>query len=525
LHSRDRLQLQGSFTALSFLGYPVGSALALTVVDRIPRRTLIALSASAMVVARLGFAYSDSAPQIVVCGFAYTLHRPGGACQWFTQGGRCLWSTPADGPMPGREARGGERRTREIPGGCGRISAIAARRVRAWATIAPPGVVPGRHDARGGSMKDVRELLAEYGQCHSDEVSARDRHRLLVNVVAALIRHTDAEATVDYHSPDDPAVFFELAGRDYAITVTAASGTDAAESARAAVRALDQRDLGPGVRWVLVCARTPGSAVDDGLRAVLGARGVLLDRDHLEAAVCALAPLAALIRSAFRTPRPPYTPLHELLLQEPEEPAPSLSLPTRPSGPVTVPTWTEPGIVVSVVLAGEDWPLPPSGLAWASAERALITTEAGLAEVDLKRGGGRWRLPLPGVHGHAVVRRSRVSRFESCRGYFGIKALTSRNAGQSLSCTCQNAHGLLTFALFRARTLETGNERTRRIWSRRSSGLSSSDDRPSFSAGHSAGYIRPPAAFLMDDPLTCGERRKHTRPRGTERIQITLRDR
>ncbi|MFI1762478.1 MFS transporter [Streptomyces sp. NPDC020800] len=61
------------FTALSFLGYPVGSALALPVVDRIERRTLIALSASAMVVAGLGFAYAGSATQIVVCGFAYTL--------------------------------------------------------------------------------------------------------------------------------------------------------------------------------------------------------------------------------------------------------------------------------------------------------------------------------------------------------------------------------------------------------------------------------------------------------------------
>ncbi len=61
------------FTALSFLGYPVGSALALPVVDRIERRTLIALSASAMVAAGLGFAYAGSAPQIVVCGFAYTL--------------------------------------------------------------------------------------------------------------------------------------------------------------------------------------------------------------------------------------------------------------------------------------------------------------------------------------------------------------------------------------------------------------------------------------------------------------------
>ncbi|MEU2901212.1 protein kinase domain-containing protein [Streptomyces sp. NPDC001273] len=252
-------------------------------------------------------------------------------------------------------------------------------------------------------MEDVRELLAEYGQCHSTELSEPDRHRLLVDVVIALIRRTDEEATVDHRAPDEPTVFFELAGRDYAITVTAASGTDVAESARAAVRAREQQDLGQGVRWVLVCARTPGPAVDDALRAVLGARGVLLDRDHLEAAVCGLAELAALIRSAFRPPRPPYTPLHELLLQEPEEPAPALSLPARPSGPVTVPARTEPGITASVVLAGESWPLRPSGLAWESAGRALITTETGLAEVDLRRGGVRWRLPLPGVHGAAVV--------------------------------------------------------------------------------------------------------------------------
>ncbi|MFF4036616.1 MFS transporter [Streptomyces sp. NPDC001816] len=61
------------FTALSFLGYPVGSALALPVVDRVERRTLIALSAAAMVLAGLGFACADSAALIVTCGFAYTL--------------------------------------------------------------------------------------------------------------------------------------------------------------------------------------------------------------------------------------------------------------------------------------------------------------------------------------------------------------------------------------------------------------------------------------------------------------------
>ncbi|MFJ9379294.1 protein kinase [Streptomyces sp. NPDC101455] len=252
-------------------------------------------------------------------------------------------------------------------------------------------------------MEDVRELLAEYGQCHSDEVPEQDRIRHLVDVVAALIRRTDAEATVDYRSPDEPAVFFELAGRDYAITVTAGSDTNAAASARAAVRALAQRDLGTGVRWVLVCARTPGSAVDDALRDVLGERGVLLDRDHLEAAVCDLVQLATLIRASFRTPRPPYTPLHELLLKEPDVATPALTLPTRPSGPVTIPAVTESGITADVVLAGEAWPLRPSGLAWESPDRALVTTEMGLAELDLQRGGMRWRLPLPDVDGAAVL--------------------------------------------------------------------------------------------------------------------------
>jgi putative MFS transporter len=61
------------FTALSFLGYPVGSALALPVVDRMERRTLVALSAAAMVAAGLGFARAGSPALIVTCGFAYTL--------------------------------------------------------------------------------------------------------------------------------------------------------------------------------------------------------------------------------------------------------------------------------------------------------------------------------------------------------------------------------------------------------------------------------------------------------------------
>jgi hypothetical protein len=252
-------------------------------------------------------------------------------------------------------------------------------------------------------MEDVRELLAEYGQVHSDELPEQDRHRLLVHVVAALIQRTDPDATLAYRSSSEPAVFFELAGRDYAITVTTAAGKDAVIAARVAVTARE-RDLGPGVRWVLICARATGQEIGDDASAVLRAQGVLLDRDHLEAAVCDLVQLTALIRAAFRPPRPPHTPLHELLLHELSEPAPALALAARPSAKTSsVPSWTSAGVDLSVVLVGESWPARPSGLAWESAERALITTEAGVAEVDLQRGGTRWRLPLPGVHGGAAV--------------------------------------------------------------------------------------------------------------------------
>ncbi|HWU08526.1 MAG TPA: MFS transporter [Streptomyces sp.] len=61
------------FTALSFLGYPVGSALSLPIIDRIERKTLVALSAAAMVVAGMGFAFTGSAFLIVAFGFGYTL--------------------------------------------------------------------------------------------------------------------------------------------------------------------------------------------------------------------------------------------------------------------------------------------------------------------------------------------------------------------------------------------------------------------------------------------------------------------
>lgn len=60
------------FTALSFLGYPIGSALSLPLVERFERKYLVIGSVLAMAVFGIAFGYSTSMALIVTFGFLYT---------------------------------------------------------------------------------------------------------------------------------------------------------------------------------------------------------------------------------------------------------------------------------------------------------------------------------------------------------------------------------------------------------------------------------------------------------------------
>lgn len=62
-----------TFTSLTFIGYPVGSALSLPIIDRVDRRWLIAVSAFLMSVFGLGLGFASTASVIVTMGFLYTV--------------------------------------------------------------------------------------------------------------------------------------------------------------------------------------------------------------------------------------------------------------------------------------------------------------------------------------------------------------------------------------------------------------------------------------------------------------------
>lgn len=61
-----------TFVALSFLGYPIGSALSIPIIERMQRKWLIVAGAIGMAVFGLLFGISTSAVPIVVFGFCYT---------------------------------------------------------------------------------------------------------------------------------------------------------------------------------------------------------------------------------------------------------------------------------------------------------------------------------------------------------------------------------------------------------------------------------------------------------------------
>jgi len=62
-----------TYVTITFIGYPIGAALSVFVVERMERRQLIAASAFLMAVFGFGLGYAETPPAIMAFGFAYTV--------------------------------------------------------------------------------------------------------------------------------------------------------------------------------------------------------------------------------------------------------------------------------------------------------------------------------------------------------------------------------------------------------------------------------------------------------------------
>jgi putative MFS transporter len=62
-----------SFSAVTYIGYPVGSAISLPIIERVERKHLVVGSALGMTAFGLAFGYANSTWVIVACGFLYTV--------------------------------------------------------------------------------------------------------------------------------------------------------------------------------------------------------------------------------------------------------------------------------------------------------------------------------------------------------------------------------------------------------------------------------------------------------------------
>ncbi|MCP9211445.1 serine/threonine-protein kinase [Streptomyces sp. NEAU-Y11] len=247
-------------------------------------------------------------------------------------------------------------------------------------------------------MNEIRELLADYGQWRRNE-AASDHNRTthLARIVVALLRRSVPHDSVHLHSDGHAtAVEFEFEGWGYVLRLVGKARWPESHDL------LAPRSVEPGARWAGLWFEEEEIS-DELVDRVSKFRAALLAREHLEAAVAGVRPLADLIRDAFRR-RHPYQPLAVLLAAgEPNPAAWAMTPMAQLTSPPVVEIRTWAGTGAEVLLAGPALESPPTGVAVLPDRRALVTVPEGLLALDTTRGHAHWHLVLPGCHGPALV--------------------------------------------------------------------------------------------------------------------------
>ncbi|QXE34426.1 serine/threonine protein kinase [Streptomyces sp. GMY02] len=250
-------------------------------------------------------------------------------------------------------------------------------------------------------MDDVRDLLAQYGQLtRQDRVTAETIGRIIQSLLHQSVPRTQAIP----HLMLGETLFFIFDGGHYLLTYT---DPDRPRKDWAAYLRRVHEYVTDDLRtmhshWVHVHWHQEHSTPDEQMIAAMSGLGVLVDRTHLEAAATGLLPLAQLVHNLYSR-RLSHAPLAQLLASETAAQAWHLSPPARLISPPAVETRTWAGVVAEVLLIGQPQQTRPTGLAWLSDNKLLMTCQDGLLNIDLTRGHAHWHLPLPGCYGAPLV--------------------------------------------------------------------------------------------------------------------------
>jgi hypothetical protein len=128
---------------------------------------------------------------------------------------------------------------------------------------------------------------------------------------------------------------------------------------------------------------------------------LLIDQTHWEAMLCGLVPppeMLDLITDAASFQGRAYTPLAELL-RSPDSPPKVVSLDGAATGTATL--RTAPEARATPIIAGLN--AHCTGLS-STGQQAVVTTDHGIAGLDMRKQVARWLAPVDGCHGTAIAR-------------------------------------------------------------------------------------------------------------------------
>ncbi|GIF01099.1 serine/threonine protein kinase [Paractinoplanes rishiriensis] len=246
---------------------------------------------------------------------------------------------------------------------------------------------------------NLNALIAAYGEVR-ESPSSPDRGRRIADLIADLCASSGLEPV---QRPGDLPV---LALRHEGATVLIVAVSNEHPMTCDEVRALVGTARDPDGSDTVVVLSMSGFDLPGTPPARVPARTVLWDGTHLEAALCGLLTMPDLLESSLRSAQLHAVPGPTLAasLTTPETGGPA-RMRTPDLLPPPWPLFTHPsaGVPAQLALVGEDGWERSSGIAALDENRLLITTAAGLVQLDTAHGTTSWLIRLPGCVNDALV--------------------------------------------------------------------------------------------------------------------------